>query len=1329
MDADHHTIAKFSSPMDPNYVLVANLLKQIARDIPNPTGKQELWFTSIQCSDSTYIERIKSQRENSNNESHSRTFAKMFGLQGNIQDDLKKHLSQAHPGSYRWFLDSQSFNEWIQNSGSHNSILWLTGLPGTGKSTMAAKILDNAQSSISCQFYFLAEAHPTKRNAAYCLKVLAYQLAIEHPALAERLLQLYHDTDYTSISHNFSFVWETIFENIILQMDFGSTLHWIIDGLDEADTPAILARHLIQMKSKTSIKILLLSRPIRELTNIVGSRPISVVIQPISIEHTRADIRDFIQSAASEVLPQECHFRDRIVDKIANRAEGSFLWTKLALDSLRNSWHTKEDIEKVLETIPGDMTTIYGRMISKVKSQPARLHDIALRVLTWTACAFHPLTIAELDSALRPEFVGFVNLGETVNQICGQLVRVDQENISFIHSTARQFLLHSFDGKPAVIKLYAGHEHLARVCLQYLCQESWRKILQQVSEVRLSTDHDRLDQLHSEFPFWRYATNYWAYHVRYASVDSPELLSSLRRFCKCYMLQWIQTVALSSNMAVVPRSAQYLKRWLHERRKMVSLGLNIEESAFINDWVTDLIRVVGKFGKSLIQNPSTIQRHIPPFCPQTSAIYKTYYNQENPLLTVQGTASATWGDNLARLSVGQDEIASVIRCGTVYFFTLVSHNGTVIVWYKETCEELRRLCHNEWVMVMEMNQTGSLVATGGQYTYRIWDPSNGQQLHVLEKHNQARPLSLGFSQADSELLVGYDDCLVFSYSIEQSKSPKQLFQAPDQKLSLGGCARIVSLSPDHTKVAFGFLGRPVIIWEFGAASRPMSRSVIRMGDKNLTENGQDAYISPDIVRWAPDSCTVYILYQDAEIVAWDLIDETQAEFSQTKAREMTLSVDGTLLLTSASDGSVSVWSLPKFNLVYQLHSDEFVRDLDFSPDAQRIYDVRGLGCNVWAPDALARPDESEGEHTTSGHDGSSLSGLPSEPIIAEDHALKGRVTALTSDSEDEFFCCGRDDGSVTIHDMVSGTRVRKVCNHFATDIVAIEWSASRRFIASADTTSKVIVKRLRIKENGKWAVYPLLDFRVGEPVSQILFSQNEALLLISSETTDHLWDIKKKTKVCQRRHTSMSLWKWFSHPVEESQLIRLSTTRVILYQWDGLTAVTEDIEMTTQSSQVSHNLIHEPEIPSSNSPNPSEKIGSIVQADDRRFMLYEILPTRSFNRCHAEIRIELMDMKDIDPGQIASPDNPPKRTSLSRLARESWRLLGSVRQRVVFLDHNNWICTCNSYGETESLRRHFFLPQDWVNNAPLQVMRLTSQGTLLCARNGEVAIVRYLKGF
>lgn len=47
-----------------------------------------------------------------------------------------------------------------------------------------------------------------------------------------------------------------------------------------------------------------------------------------------------------------------------------------------------------------------------------------------------------------------------------------------------------------------------------------------------------------------------------------------------------------------------------------------------------------------------------------------------------------------------------------------------------------------------------------------------------------------------------------------------------------------------------------------------------------------------------------------------------------------------------------------------------------------------------------------------------------------------------------------------------------------------------------------------------------------------------------------------------------------------------------------------------------------------------------------------------------------------------------------------------------------------------NIRRHFFLPRDWLGTeSATQLIRFTEQGVLLVPRNGEVAIVRYGKGF
>jgi len=453
----------------------------------------------------------------------------------------------------------------------------------------------------------------------------------------------------------------------------------------------------------------------------------------------------------------------------------------------------------------------------------------------------------------------------------------------------------------------------------------------------------------------------------------------------------------------------------------------------------------------------------------------------------------------------------------------------------------------------------------------------------------------------------------------------------------------------------------------------------------------------------------------------------QAEFGHTEAREMVLNGDGTLLLTSNNGGSVSVWGLPKLNLICRLQSDGFVRDLAFSPDGQRIYDVRDSGCNVWAPDALIHADELNREEALSILDGPYVSEVASEPVFAQDKQQGGRITALTCDDEDEYFCCGRDDGSVIIHEMQHGARVRKVCNHSTTvDIIAIAWSSSRRLIASADDSAKIIVKRLRIKEDDKWAVYPLLELRVGEAILQLLFSLHEAFLLISTDTTDHLWDVKKKVEICKRRHRPGSTRKWLNHPTDESQLIWLAIDQVHIYRWENLTPVEprrNEALVETGSAQAGEAS----QLAVTGALDMTETVETIVQPRNHQYLLYETRPGRNLtrNRLSRGNRIVIVETAGLQAGNGASI----RRKTLDQLGQEAQHLLGSYRDRAVFLSHSNWICTCNIGWDMGVIKRHFFLPRGWVKDTALQLLLLSKNGTLLCARKGEVAIVRYLKGF
>lgn len=1345
LNADHHSVCKYKTQEDPNYVDVKNMIKWMISQLTVRGRNSSLSLGTLAVL--TTLQESAHKQPGTSSLTNAKRLQDILGVEEVSDYDLSLYRGEAMDGSFRWIAKQQPFLDWIDAAERRPKIFWMTGPPATGKSTLTSFVVEYLCTGFlehSCQFHFFVAGHQLKRTATYCLRSIAFQLALFNDSFRRSLFALNQDTGILFGSQNLSTIWEKIFEGIVFKNRFAGPLFWVVDALDEAENPQVLLNLFMKIRSLTPIRIFMTSRMTKELSILTASHAKFISHERLSINDTVEDIRAYVHNVVHSALPYDTQFQEDIVREILNKASGSFLWVKLALNTLKDNWHTREDVRKALHDVPSGMESLYESMISHVMNQNPRPRSMALRMLTWTACASRPLRLDELRVALSPEFDGFVSLEDTIIQICGHFVKIDKSRVLLIHATARQFLLGETEDRYPYIDRREGHEHLALRCIEFLSDDRWKGIFMRTSEATVGagvTGKNRLSCFDEDFSFISYAVQNWAFHVSNSKLSSEKLLPSIEKFFDKYCLTWIHAVALAGDLRKITHAAQDLKAYVRKRGQknslVVSSSKNIGDQAskFIRLWAVDLIRIVGKFGSSLAENPSSIYRMIPPFCPTGSRIRETYGRTRDNALSVAGISSSDWDDCLARLSVGDDETASRVLCTGSYFVTLVSSSGTLVVWHAETCNEARRMKHGEYVTMMAANKSGTMIATAGVRTFRVWEITTGRQLHCIRKDSQARTMAIAFGAMDSELLVGRDD---FSISCWDLGSDQELWnflaQEPDDVEHT--CPRLMKFSPDITKVAVACRGKPVLVWNMTLTGYQQPRKCIRSEDRNK-EHG-DAWNAPELVSWQPEGTSLLILYQDTTVVDWRIVDDEQDEYDHLGAREMTISQDGNLLLTSDHNGSLSVWTWPRLNLLYRLHYDEFVRDLTFSPSGQRFYDTRGSLCNVWEPDALVRPENLDHEDTSSSVEGS----IVSEPVVSHDDTSRNQITALACDANDKYYCCGKDDGSVSIFEMAEGTRVRKVYGHATTvSVISLAWSLSGKYMVSADDSGRVIAKRLESKQLGKWAVYPIFDVRIAEPVEQFIFHPSEKFLLISTATGDRIWNLKTKEELCRRRWSSRTGRRWITHPLDDKILLWIDPIKVQRYDWQSLSCLEKEekpsrsppspTSSTSKSRKTAEKAPEKAERPppvplpntSSRPSEAQENVNWISRTRNRCYVICETLPDTGHSRASSSrgMRVELLpssELRSKDLGAI-------QRQSLDQLSKLVARLIGSFQDRVAFLDRHYWLCTWEIDTDISTYKRHFFLPKDWLSPSTLQLAVLSLHGTFLCPKNGEVGIVRH----
>lgn len=302
LDADHHGVAKYDSPSDPNYVTVRNVLRSIMMKIA---------ATRLPGGTSSTNGRVWDLKE-------------LLSLQEHPDTDYILFQDQRARGTNDWILADENFLKWINTEDPMSRTLWLHGGPATGKSVLSSFIVNHlVKQGKTCQYFYIRFGDQAKRSFSLILCSIVYQMTQDLPQLSERLVQLANEgIDFSTAGART--IWERIFKSILFHLDSQNPAYWVIDGLDEADDSRTILRTMLDIgPSSTPIRILFTSRRTMPIQNAFGKFARTNSLTELSIEGHVEDFQAYIRHELC--IPGTEEFKLVIQQRLLDEAGNNFL--------------------------------------------------------------------------------------------------------------------------------------------------------------------------------------------------------------------------------------------------------------------------------------------------------------------------------------------------------------------------------------------------------------------------------------------------------------------------------------------------------------------------------------------------------------------------------------------------------------------------------------------------------------------------------------------------------------------------------------------------------------------------------------------------------------------------------------------------------------------------------------------------------------------------------------------------------------------------------------------------------------------------------------------
>ena len=585
-----------------------------------------------------------------------------------------------------------------------NSVYWLNGLAGTGKSTIAKTIAERlfADGRLGASF-FCSRDFEDRRNLQLIFPTLAGQLARKYTEFRSILVPL--------IQSDPNIAYESLYDQmrkLIVQpfdkSDISTVI--VIDALDECEdvesASAILSVLGRLLPEIPKVKFFLTGRPEPRIS--VGFRlPLLARITDVFVLHevlpdqVDSDVRLFFRTGFSELASRRDGLggwpTEEQLDQLCGRAAGLFVYAAAAIKFIDNNGRSpRKQLDILLRSQKiGDpegkaLDSLYMSILQDAFGDATpEFDDIARSILSAVVLATNPLspstiaTLLGLDPDDVPPFLSLVNSLLILKEDIEHPVRSFHKSFpDFITDPAR-CTNQRFHVPPP-----DHHSRLLIRCLD-LMNRTLVKNICKLPEAVANSDVSDLKERTEKYidPALRYACTSWHTHLLDTDTiptHTPAIAPTLRRFLETKFLLWLEVLSVLGAVRNAVDALQAIAGWLEVCPVLPSVYTQaysdkIQGSPML-DLANDCLRFVTGYFEVIGASSTHIYHSALVLAPKKSIVWKLYGPQADPFARVVYGAPISWDTHTtATMRHSTIDLAVWSPCDR---FVAITYEGTMM---------------------------------------------------------------------------------------------------------------------------------------------------------------------------------------------------------------------------------------------------------------------------------------------------------------------------------------------------------------------------------------------------------------------------------------------------------------------------------------------------------------------------------------------------------------------------------------------------------------------------------------------------------------------------